>query len=236
MTDNPLTRIWRGIDDRMNRLVGNDVLRRAETALKSHEDDQTRIARVKAEWTALKARFEGLSSDEAEAEFSRRVDELDAELAEIESDIADNAELGTLLDDLRVVAKRRQRILQGGAASVFVLEIAIVGYLILFPGESAKTATAVHLEYYSAVATIAPVLLVAGFVELVVIGLPYSVWFVLAFAVGPVVAIVAALQVLATHKSTPVTDRLSDWGLLAALLLFVLFVVLHATLARHQTG
>jgi len=119
MTDSPLTRIWRGIDDRMNRLVGNDVLRRAETALKSHEDDQTRIARVKAEWTALKARFEGLSSDEAEAEFSRRVDELDAELAEIESDIADNAELGTLLDDLRVVAKRRQRILQGGAASVF---------------------------------------------------------------------------------------------------------------------
>jgi hypothetical protein len=236
MPDNPLTRIWRGIDDRTNRLLGNDVLRRAEAAVTSHEDDEKRIARVRAEWTQLKAEFEGRSDDEAEAEFSRRVDELDAELAELESDIADEADIGTLLDDLRVVAKRRQRITERAAQAVFLLQLAAIAAIILFPNESTKTASAVHIEYYSAVATIAPVLLVAGFVEVVVIGLPYTVWYVLTFGVGPVVAIVASLNVLATHKSTPVTDKLSSWGLLASLALFVGFVALHATLSRRESG
>jgi hypothetical protein len=83
-----------------------------------------------------------------------------------------------------------------------------LGYARTFPSWGHRT----HLEFYEAVAAIAPVLLVAGFVEIIAME-PVSQWPLLSFAVGDIGAAVAALYVLASHHSTTLAAYLTMWGL-----------------------
>jgi hypothetical protein len=83
---------------------------------------------------------------------------------------------------------------------------------LLFSNE--KEAHAVHLEFYAAVAGIVPVLLVAGLVELLTIPPEASgVGLIVSLAVAGFVTETAALIVLATHRSTGLSERVSVFGL-----------------------
>jgi hypothetical protein len=121
------------------------------------------------------------------------------------------------------VTRRTVRVAQAS----LLAELATVAIGVKWPG-SPKTAHSIHMDYYSAVAAIAPVLLIAGFVEVVVLRPMAAVWVVLSFAVPAVGAITAALAVLATHRSTAAALYLTKWGLGMTLLLLVTYFAMHA--------
>jgi uncharacterized protein YoxC len=184
----------------------------------------------------------------AVAEFGKEtaeLDELDAPVQRIGEQIrelaAEGDSVSAEVDEIRreqqriaeefrvadvAVNRRTRRIAQVGLA----VTIATIVVLVLSPGSSAKTAPAVHLDYYSAVAGITPVLLVAGLVELAILGgMGQGAWAVFSLAVPAVSTTAAALDVLATHRSTPTTLDLTLQGLLTTIILLVLYFVAHAS-------
>jgi hypothetical protein len=192
----------------------------------------------------------------AVAEFGKEAteseDDLDAQMRSVEEQVRElaaesdsvSAEIDELrrepqriADELRVAAvatnRRTRRVYQVGLA----FSIVAIVFFVLFPGSSAKTARAVHLDYYSAVAEITPVLLIAGLVELAILdGIGAGAWAVFSFAVPAVSTAAAALDVLATHRSTPATLALTISGLPTTMILLVLYYVAHAnevTLPNH---
>jgi hypothetical protein len=129
------------------------------------------------------------------------------------------------LDAIKATETRRMaRVGQTG----LVIQLITVAIGLVLPGD-AKAAHSIHVEYYAAVAGIAPLLLLAGLVELAFLRPVGAVWGVLSFAVPAVGAVAASLNVLATHKSTLATLFLTLWGLVATLVLLIAYVVAHAT-------
>lgn len=114
-----------------------------------------------------------------------------------------------------------------GAVINLALQVAATITFFLSPYISAKAAAQIHIEYYAAVATIAPVALVAGFAELVVLRPPGPVWHILTFAYPAVGAGTASLIALATHHSTPDLLWSTAAGLAATILSLVLYFIQH---------
>ncbi len=146
----------------------------------------------------------------------------DAEVARLERDRA------RIQKDFEAVNATERRRTVRLAQTTLALQFLGAAAGLIFP-LPAKTADAIHLDYYSAVAAITPVLLVAGFVEVAVLRLSTGVWAVLSFAVPAVGAGTAALFVLATHHSTPFAYWLTIWGLGTTLVSLIGYVVLHTT-------
>jgi len=164
------------------------------------------------------------STEEQVRELATERDSVSAEVDEI------GREQERIRDEFRAAAaamnRRTRRIYQVGLA----VSVASIVFLVLFPGSSVKTARAVHLDYYSAVAGITPVLVIAGLVELAILdGIGAGAWAVFSFAVPAVSTAAAALDVLATHRSTPATLALTLSGLLITMILLVLYFVIHAS-------
>jgi hypothetical protein len=145
----------------------------------------------------------------------------DAELARLKRDRA------RIQEGLQAVTAKETRRTAVLARATLMSQFVVAALGLAFPYCSAHTAHAIHLDYYSAVSAIAPVLLVAGFVELAILGLSTAVWAVLSFAVPAVGAGGAALLVLASHDSTPFTLFLTVWGLAATLISRVVYVIFH---------
>lgn len=112
-----------------------------------------------------------------------------------------------------------------GPAVFLALQFWVVVYLLLDPVLSAQD---VHMEFYEAVAAIAPILLGAGLVELTIVAGRNAGSRMLAFAIAPSAAVVGSLVALARHRSTSATFGLSAWGLLSGVLLLLLFTAFHA--------
>jgi hypothetical protein len=155
------------------------------------------------------------------------MDEAEANEAEFTRLARDNARIKDGFEAINATETRRIiRLAQG--TLLLQLLVAALG-LISWVSGPAKSAHGIHLDYYSAVAGITPLLLVAGFVELAVLGLRPAVWAVLSFAVPAIGAGGAALVVLATHDSTPYARFLTIWGLVATLTSLITYVVVHTT-------
>jgi hypothetical protein len=133
-------------------------------------------------------------------------------------------------DESAAISTTQTRRIATVAKATLALELltAALG-LIPYGRASVRSAYAIHLEYYAAVAEIVPVLLIAGFVELAILGFRSAVWAVLNLAVPAIGAGAGALVVLATHDSTPYTRFLTIWGLAATMASLIGFVVMHTT-------
>lgn len=138
-------------------------------------------------------------------------------------------------DESAAISTTQTRRIATVAKATLALELltAVLG-LIPYGRASAKSAHAIHLEYYAAVAGIMPVLLIAGFVELAILRFRPAVWAVLNFAVPAIGAGGAALVVLATHDSTPYTRFLTIWGLVATMASLIAYVVMHTTTSTRD--
>ena len=113
----------------------------------------------------------------------------------------------------------------------FALQIAGLASLFAAHGNihGGYAAAGVQLDYYSAVAGIIPVLLVAGLVEVALLRIPgMGAWVVLNFAVAALSAMGGALYVLATHRSTLTALSLTVWGLILTLLMLLVYFVFHS--------
>jgi hypothetical protein len=110
---------------------------------------------------------------------------------------------------------------------VFQLVVLCLSLFAPSTGYAHRSAAEVHLTYYSAIAAIMPVLLVAGLVELVLIRLQGGGWTVVSFAVPSFSATSAALYVLATHQTTPATFGLTLSGLTVTGVLLLSYFVIH---------
>lgn len=126
-------------------------------------------------------------------------------------------------------AKTKRRTVWVSMGNLLVEVVFLLVSLFVFK-RSPKHAAAVHIEFYEAAAGIAPVLMVAGLVELALIRHTGGVWAVLGFSLPAVAAGIAALSVLATHKSTPITFSLGTWGLYTTTYALVSYFILHSLL------
>jgi hypothetical protein len=156
--------------------------------------------------------------DEIGAEIRRVADKLDA----IQARVAERQQ------ESNEARKRRKRTANRMGMALLAIQFATVAIGLIWTG-SPKHARGVHLAYYAAVAAAIPVLLVAGFVELGVLRLPFALWAVLSFAVPVCGAEVASLWVLGSQRSTAAALFLTEWGLAATFASLVLYVAAHAT-------
>jgi hypothetical protein len=193
-----------------------------------HRDLDRWVAHASASLAGAKAEKEQLDveADAIKQLFKQINDEIPAIEAE-GAELADEAKkLTERLDTISATEKRRIRT----AYRVnFALEL-ITAALVLIPyGKSGEHAAhAVHLEYYSAVAAITPVLFVAGLVEVALLGMFPGRWLVACFSLPAVGATVGALIALGTHHSTSATFWLTLWGLVATTFTLILYFVIHS--------
>jgi hypothetical protein len=147
--------------------------------------------------------------------------------AEIGRVTGDQARVRAEVDAISAAQTRRISIF----ARATLLAQLLTGALRLIPSSQAgvKSAHAIHIEYYAAVAGIMPVLLIAGFVELAILALRPAVWAVLNFAVPAIGGGGAALVALGAHDSTPLLRFLTVWGLLATMFSLIAYVVMHTS-------
>lgn len=199
------------------------------------EDLRKRTAKIKRDVEGLEAeqdRADALSeSSPASAELQEKLvelnlrsraiatetEELEAEgkhlamrMAQVESELSATGEVATRL------------VTQG---TIFFQLVVVVVLLLLHP--NSVVAHNVRLDYYNAVATVVPVLLVAGLVELA-LQARSGLWNVLAFVIPASGSGGAALVVLGTHRSTSISIFLTVWGLLQTFISLVIFVAVHA--------
>lgn len=186
------------------------------------------VAHASASLASAKAEKEQLDveADAIKQLFKQINDEISAIEAE-GPELADEGKKVTeRLDAISETEKRRTRnIYRFG----FVAEL-ITGATVFIPftGWAEHSAHVVHLDYYSAVAAITPVLFVAGLVEVALLGLFPGRWLVACFSLPAVAATVGALIALGTHHSTPATFSLTLWGLVATTLALILYFVIHS--------
>lgn len=216
----------------LDRLLGRD----APSVVELHAE----LAVIIAQGDELDARRAHLLDDLLRSTFD--LSDLSALTQEHQNDldqVVDDADrVGELVRNLRARIEERERAnatrtrtYSRMAKGSLILQLVAVAVGLIFPS-GARHAHGTHLEYYAAVAAIASVFLIAGFVELAVLGLPFAAWPVLSFAVPAIGAGTAALYVLGSHNSSPFALYLTEWGLCTTLILLVLYVVQHATEPR----
>ncbi len=166
-----------------------------------------------------------------DVQFSAVTTEAEALDAEAKVVAADQARINKDFDT--VAATETRRIAR--VAKVLLMLQFVTAALGLIPRghASARSARAIHLDYYAAVAGITPLLLIAGFVELAVLSIRPAIWAVLTFAIPAIGGGAAALYALASYDSTPYTRFLTIWGLVATLASLIGYVVIHTTSANQ---
>jgi hypothetical protein len=231
--------------DALGKRAG-DLKRRVENLERQHRRISDRrvpeFERKLDHWVAQEsgslssAKAEGARLEAEAEEIKGLYREMDTEIAAVDCEgtrLRDDAtRLTERLDAIIATGRRRSRITIQGALAVEIVGIA-VAFIIPSTAHAVHRAHVVHLDYYSAVAAIMPVLLVAGFVELALFGrLIGGLWAVLIFALPSVGATAGALDVLATHRSTVNTLFLTIWGLGATTIALILYFILHAEFGR----
>lgn len=227
------------LDRRAHRVKdhGEQVLRQMRAQHEALNDQLLSDARAGDEESLSRVIAWMETADQRQRDLNARFDALMAEVEVIGAEVNLLAQNQTRIEeDFEAIAatqtRRLVRLAQVGLISQFVT--AAIG-LIPFGHAWATSAHAIHLEYYAAVAGIAPVLLIAGFVEIAILAYrPAATWSVLTFTVPAIGAGAAALVVLATHDSTSYTRFLTIWGLVATLVSLILYVVGHATLPARD--
>ena len=164
-------------------------------------------------------------------ETERRLSDFDAELDDLErAGPQIREDQNRLLAELKAVESARRRRLNQLYGAALASELASIAAYLLIGGD-AKLAQSIHLDYYSAVASLAPLLLIAGLVEVATLGPPTTL-VVPAFAVPALGALGASLYVLATHHAFGGALALTVWGLASTVATLLLYFVLHATSPR----
>ena len=134
----------------------------------------------------------------------------------------------------RTRSRDMMRLARIGALSNGGLLVAQIGALVwgaLHPISRASAAR-IHSGYYAGVATVVPVLFVAGLIEIVAAAQFGTVLALLAFAVPALVATAGALDALALKSGTPVDFGLNTTGLVATAFGLVLNATLHVVVRR----
>ena len=232
--------IRRWLDERAKRLSGEAVLDQVRSLVADLREREAESEAIIQEGQRIREDIRG-EPPEDETERQRFRSAIDGRVAELEAraealvgrDLPTRDEVASLNEQVSQVFRRRDRILRYSAQGGLLLQVLVFTAIAIFPAWSAKQAAGVHLEYYAAVAAIAPVLLIAGFVELGVLALPSGTWTVLTFAVPNLAAGWAALHVLATHASTPITASFAETGLVVSVLTLLGYVVGHQALGRE---
>lgn len=163
--------------------------------------------------------------------------QVEEQLVEVELEAAEiKKETAALEERWESISARWDRlVVRSAQAGLAIQLITLVVVATVFAG-TAKEARGVHLDYYMAVASIAPVLLVAGLAELVVLRLRGGVWTALTFAIPSSAATFASLHVLATHNSTPATSSLTGWGLNTTFIFLLLYFVMHSVVGPPRSS
>lgn len=221
---------------------------RVETLKASHAAAQRRaaafnrdldrwVAHASASLASAKAEKEQLDV-EADA-IKQLFKQLDNEMPAIEAESTELAgvakSLTARVEAVTATEKQRARNL---FRALFVLEVVgvAVGLILPFRKSDEHSAHVVHLDYYSAVAAITPVLFVAGLVEVALLGLFPGRWLVACFSLPAVAATVGALIALGSHHSTLATFSLTVWGLGATTGTLVLYFVIHSESSSSKAG
>ena len=216
-----------------------EINKRIETLKSRHDIAERRVASFDSKldrWVAkapedlpsVKAEEERLKAESDE--IKQLYNEIDDEITAIDAKGTELAQEATKLTD-RVVAinETEKRRIRNIYRFTFVSELitAVVVSTISTIGAE-HSAHVVHLDYYSAVAAITPVLFVAGLVEVALLGVFPGRWLVACFSLPAVAATVGSLIALGTHHSTPVTFSLTWWGLGATTATLILYFVIHS--------
>lgn len=207
-----------------------ELLERAEKLAGQHDADKARIVDIRRRLTLLSKESREDPRDQSDLE--DRLAELEADADRMLKEGPSAEELDAIVAALKAYSGRMRSSARRYAKGNLVIQLATVAIGLRFSPFSVRGAHAIHLDYFIAVAAIAPVLLVAGFVELAVVGQSTVGWAVLGFAVPAVGSASAALLVLATHNSTPAALYLTIWGLVATLFSLTVLVVGHASMSR----
>lgn len=222
---------WRRRSER--RKSEKDLLERGQKLAAQNDADKTRLADIKRRLTLLRNESKELTGDpSAQSDFDERLAELESDAEAMLKGGPTTGEVDAIVAGLNACSARMRKSTLRYARGNLVVQLATVAIGLQFPPFTARGAHAIHLDYYTAVAAITPVLLVAGFVELAALGQATAGWGVLSFAIPVVGAAAAALLVLATHNSTPAAFYLTIWGLGATLLSLTLLIVGHASMSR----
>jgi hypothetical protein len=214
-------------EQRFETLKSNhDVAVRRAAAL--DRDLDRWVAHESASLGSAKAEGEQLEGEaDATKQLFRQVEEEISAIEAVSAELpAEAKRLTERLDVINATSKRRTRNVYRGS---FLLELLSAAAVLIPPTKWAEhSAHVVHLDYYSAVAAITPVLFVAGLVEVAFLGLFPGRWLVACFSLPAVAATAGALIVLGTHHSTPATFYLTTWGLGATALALMLYFVAHS--------
>ncbi len=216
-----------------HRKSEKDLLERGQKLAAQNDADKARLADIQRRLTLLSNESKELRGDpSAQSDLDDRLAELQADAEAMLKEGPSTEEINAINTGLKAYSARMRKSTRRYAKGNLIVQLATVAIGLQFPPFTARGAHAIHLDYYTAVAAIAPVLLVAGFVELAVLGQATAGWGVLSFGVPAVGAAAAALLVLATHNSTPAAFYLTIWGLGATLLSLTLLIVGHASMSR----
>jgi uncharacterized protein YfcZ (UPF0381/DUF406 family) len=168
------------------------------------------------------------------SQLTERATELEANSALIEretSAIHDemkplHAELDRIASAATRLESARRKQMRTVLLATLISELLTLGTTVAI-AHGTSSGTKLGFSYYSAVCTILPVLLVAGFVEVAVIGGPFGLLRVANFSLPAFAGIGAALYVLASNERPGIALGLTIWGLFATAINLMLQVVLH---------
>lgn len=228
--------LQRDLDERGERIA--EEAKVAADRLSELADDHARAAARQTEAQRLLSRAQALEDALPRDPESARIQIEDAirKAAQITHDVDAATEARTAeLTQLRATAKRFEadrdalRADVDSRANLLVrcglgVELAYGTALLLATG--GKGAHQIHLDYYSAVATIMPLLLLAGLLELTLLSVG-TIESVLAFAIPALLACGAALIVLATHHSSLRALSATLWGFSSTLIALIGLYALH---------
>lgn len=128
-------------------------------------------------------------------------------------------------------SKRFRKLIVGVAQAGVTVELATAALELITPAYNPRPM--ISIDFYSAVAVVVPVLLIAGFVEIAIVAGRAGTWGVVSFAIPAFGAETAALDVLALHRGNGVTLYFAIWGLFTTAILLVLYVSVHAASANN---
>jgi hypothetical protein len=223
------------IKSRLSQLEG-----RSPTSKLADVERRRRVLRDQL--SAMSARTSSEVIDQAaaeEREISDAISKIEQEQEAMAADVAavetDSAQLSQdwelVRQELDETSELGLRLITQGTIAAEVISAAA---WLVYANSSGPSAADVHLDYYSAVALIVPVLIVAGFVELGIQSRA-GAWDVLAFIIPAIGAQIASLITLATHRSTAASLYFTGWGLGLTFLTLIILVIGHAERSKEET-
>lgn len=151
---------------------------------------------------------------------------LDLQRAEVQAELAAIQPEGHRLvaEGAAIKAAGRHHLAQMFGGILTLQALTIGGYLAVGGAVAFRFPHTIHTDYYTATATIAPVLLLGGLVQIALGRLRTALPF-MSFAIPAITAMAASLVVLADHHSTTITFALTSWGLISTALAMLLIFI-----------